>query len=226
MPTAPPSFAGGAAGAQGPRLRPVPHRHAPARRRRPHGAAPHRRAPRQHAGGGDHGVRLDRERGGRAEGRRLRLPRQADQARAAAPARDERAEAPAARAVAPRWRSARRRPPGTPRLLGEIRGDAARARDDRQARALAGAGVHHRRVGQRQGSRRAPDPHGLGARRRRVRRGQLRRDPREPDGKRVLRLQEGRLHRRRRATSRATCRRRRRARSSWTRWATCRSRCR
>ena len=109
---------------------------------------PHRRELRQHAGGGDHRLRLDRERGGGAEGGRLRLPREADQGRAAAPARGERAEAPAPGAGAARV-DRRDVAPGMPRLLGESPA-IVRAREMiSQARALAGAGVHHGRVGHR-----------------------------------------------------------------------------
>ena len=78
-----------------------------------------------------------------------------------------------------------------------VAGDAARARADRAARQEPGAGVRQRRVGQRQGARRADDPQRRAARDAAVHRGQLRRDPREPDGERVLRLPEGRVHRRR-----------------------------
>ncbi len=68
---------------------------------------------------------------------------------------------------------------------------------DREAGAQPGAGLHLRRVGQRQGARGAPDPRAGAAARPAFRPGQLRRDSGEPDGERVLRLQQGRLHRRR-----------------------------
>ena len=49
--------------------------------------------------------------------------------------------------------------------------------------------------GQRQGTRRAPDPRAQCACRGPVRSGQLRRDSRKPDGERILRLSQGRLYR-------------------------------
>ena len=127
------------------------------------------------------GSRRERRRG--AEGRRVRLPRQAGRARAIARARQAGAEGAGEAAARDQLPTARR-----------IAGDAAGARDDRPAGEEPGAGVHQWRVGQRQGARSADDPPQGTARRTPVHRGELRRHPREPDGERVLRLPQGRVH--------------------------------
>ncbi len=168
---------------QGP-VRPVPHRHAPARRRGPARRRAHQPEGPRRAGGGHHRVRQRRERRRGAQGRRVRLPGQAGRARAAA-------RAGQAGAQGSREDAARELVPA-PRRIAR---DAAGARTDRAPRQEPGAGVHQRRIGQRQGARRAHDPSQRTARRAAVRRGQLRRDSREPHGERVLRLSQGRVHR-------------------------------
>ena len=167
-------------------VRPLPHRHAAARRRGPARRRAHQPEGPRRAGRGDHRLRQRRERGGRAQGRRVRLPGEAGRARAAARAGQAGAEGPREGAAAEQLPAPRR-----------IAGDAAGARHDRAPRQEPGAGVHQRRVRQRQGARRAHDPPRRPARRAAVRRRQLRRDSREPDGERVLRLSQGRVHRRR-----------------------------
>ena len=167
-------------------VRPVPHRLEPARRRGLARRRAHHAKGARRAGGRHHRVRQSRKRRRRAQGGRVRLPRETGGARATARAGEAGAEGPGKAATRDELPASRR-----------IAGDAARARPDRPPREEPGAGVHQRRVGQRQGARGADDPSEGSARRAAVHRGQLRRDPREPDGKRVLRLPEGRVHRRR-----------------------------
>ena len=87
------------------------------------------------AGCGDHRVRQRRKRRRRAQGRRLRLPRQAGGARAIARARQ--AGAQSAGAARRGKRTTKIEVSNYPELLGDSARDAAGAQDDRPARARA-----------------------------------------------------------------------------------------
>ena len=129
-------------------VRPVPHRHAAARRRGPARRRAHQPEGPRRAGRGDHRVRQRRERGRGAQGRRVRLPREAGRARAAARAGQAGAQGAGEGAAA----RARYQLLGESPAMQQVRGA------DRAPRQEPGAGVHQRRVGQRQGARRADDP--------------------------------------------------------------------
>ena len=127
-------------------------------------------------------LRQRRERGRGAQGRRVRLPREAGRARAAARAGASRRCQAARTPAQPRERASS--------CSATRARDRAGARPDRQARAQ-----RRRRCtspASRAAARSSPRAliHANGARARAaVRAGQLRRDSREPDGERVLRLQ-------------------------------------
>ena len=89
---------------------------------------------RRRAGGGDHRLRQRRERGGRAQGRRLRLRRPSRSASSSCARWCKSALTLPERARAPRR--------ATQQLLGESAPLRAGARADRQARAQPGAGLH------------------------------------------------------------------------------------
>ena len=201
-------------------IRPVPHGHAPAGRRRPRPGRVDPGEPPGAAGGGDHGPRQRGDRRARAEARRLRLRLQAARPRRAAQAgRRARSSSRDARPTA----TDRRRGPrcsAIPRPCEQLR------ETDRARRAQPGAGAT---------SPASPAParswsrgsiHESGPRARRaLRAGQLRRDPQRADGERAVRPQARQLHRRGRrqgAWSRAP----RAARCSSTRSPTCRCTCR
>ena len=153
------------------------------RRRRLHGADPDR------AGHGGIGGRGD-------QGRRLRLPDQADRAAAAQdPARqDRRAARHAARGEGAAQAAARPR-----RLRPDDRqrpADAEGLPDHRAGRADLGVGAHLGRVGHRQGAGGADHPSAQPARAPAVRADQLRGDSRDAARERDLRPREGRVHRR------------------------------
>ena len=189
-------------------------------------------------------LRLGRERGRGAQGRRLRLPDQAGRPEAV-PRRGRLGAVQASRrqpTVEPAWRrrpAPRRRRAGAERqrvpaaaaaaalqrLVGDSERDARGQGAHRQGGAQHGAGAGARRVGHRQGAGGARHPRLQPARRRPVRRGQLRRHPRDAARGRVLRRPQGLLHRRQRRTATATSRPRAAARCSSTRSATCRWRC-
>ncbi len=122
--------------------------------------------------------RRPRDRGD--EGRRLRLRRQAVQARR------DRPRAPqgrGARVAAAREPGAARA--GVPRQPVRVdprqeQGDGRDLPDGHEDRRLQDDGAHHRRERHGQGARRAGDPRALGPQVRPLRGDQLRRDPREP----------------------------------------------
>ena len=137
-----------------------------------------------------------------AQGRRGGLPDQAGRSAEAAAAaeahrRAERAEARERSAAAAAAREGQLRPHR--RQQPE---DAADLPGDRAGGADAGLGAHHRRVGHRQGARRADDPSVEPARRGAVCRHQLRRDSGDAARERDLRPRARRVHRRDRAARR------------------------
>ena len=180
-------------------------------------AAKQRRSghPRHH----DHGVRVDRDRGRSDAARRLRLPEQAVRRRSAqdegaredrepAAAAGERAAEADARAVAPVLEHHRPQ-----------RGDARRVQDDRDRRPHQQHDPADRRVGHRQGARRAGDSFPFAAPRQADGVAQLRRDAGDAARVGALRPHARRVHRRRQRTRRGCSRSPRRARSSSTRSA-------
>ena len=166
---------------QGPHLQRRHHRHAPARRHRAStSCAGSRTSSAAREGDRHHRLRLGRERGRGAQGRRLRLPHQAGRPASSSAASSPRRSAAAAgradgrpgdaavraprRADAARAARRRRRRAPAPASAGArahgrpVDGDAAGARADREGRAQHGAGAGQRRIGHRQGARRARDP--------------------------------------------------------------------
>ena len=165
---------------------------------------------------GDHGLRQRGERGGRAQGRRVRLRLEAGRARAAAHPDPVRLIA-----AGPLRRGAQRAAPAR----GE-RPAQAGARSDRQTGAHPGADLHLRRVRQRQGARCPPDARERPAPRPALRAGQLRRDPRDAGRERVLRLSQRARSPAPTRTATDSSRPPPAARCSSTKSATCRSGCR
>ena len=156
-------------------LRPVLHRHAPARWQRPGADRADRRDLPGHAGGHDHGVRQRRRCGQCAQGRRLRLRLQAG--------RHPDAARPGPHRAAPRRGKAQRRRRGESGRLEQppdrrLARHAAGARHDRQAGAQPGTGLHRRRIRRRQGAGGPAHPRAGPARQRPIRAGQLRRHSR------------------------------------------------
>ena len=185
----------------------------------------------------DDRLRLGRERGRGAQGRRLRLPDQAGGPQAV-PQRGGLGDPGQRHAPRARGRRAARaaasRPAGTraparrPRWSGwSATRQPMRAGQGahRQGGAQHGAGAGARRVRHRQGTGRPRHPRLQPSRRRPLRRRELRRHSRDADGSRVLRRTQGLVHRRHRRTARASSRPRAAARCSSTRSATCRWRC-
>ena len=140
-----------------------------------------------------------RDRGRSDQGRRLRLPDQADRAAAAEdPARQDR------RAAATRCAKSRccASSCASTARFGRMIGSSPQMRKvyqiDRAGGADLGVGAHLGRVGHRQGAGGADDPPAEPARAAAVRADQLRRDSRDAARERDLRPREGRVHRRRR----------------------------
>ena len=165
------------------------------------------------AGRRDDRLCVDRERGRRAEGRRVRLSAQAGVARRPAQPRQVGAEGPRRRRADQRAVAAAARP---------VDGDGARARPDHAAREERRPGLHPRRIRQRQGARRADAALDGPARQRSVHPGQLRRDSRDADGVRILRLSRRARSPAPMPIATASSRPRIKARCFWTKWPSCR----
>src|SRR5437588_655472 len=128
-----------ATSAQGGALRPVSHRHAPARRRRAGAGRVDPGKPRRPAGGGHHGTRQRRVRRAGAQARRLRFRVKAARPRRAAQAGGERHQAA--------HRTGREDNRGLrPAPARRLRRHGATARDDHAGCAQPGSGAHLRRV--------------------------------------------------------------------------------
>ena len=205
--------------AQGAALRSVPHRHAPAGRRRTRPARVDVDPLPGRALRGDHCAWQRRIRRAGAQARRLRFRLQAARPWSAAPHRLNRAQAlprqRCRRVHAHRDATHRRRPV-----------DGPVARNDHARGAQPGAGAYLGRIRHRQGTGGAHDSRLGAARRRPLRAGELRRHSVRAHGKRILRPQARQFHRRRGRQGRPVRDRPRAARCSSTKWRTCRCTCR
>ena len=174
----------------------------------------------QHPGHHHDRVLGSRQRGRGVPGRRVRIPAEAVRRRSCGRADPPRgAEMPGDDGAAER----RRRGAGDARPGA---GDAGSVSRDRPPVAVECDGADHRRIGHRQGARRARAASAQSARRGAVRRDQHRGDPEGPARVRAVRPRARRVHRRAERCAAAASSRPKAARCSSTRSATCRPTCR